>query len=670
MISAGKQFLAFILACCLLPAGMVRALEPKGATQLESGTYGNVRETGQWEIIVPGRIQVGLGLKGLPWRFCFYHPRTGEEMESFLAANAFPVTQEMESFQTDWLGTAQYMEQCAHSYFGDLLTYISFDKVLAGPDGEVYVMFLELQNEGRRMEATVCYRFQHSYYAVYLGVNMGDMPEMFLLTKRAAGLFQDETAKPFSADSQMSYQDDIQDGSAWGLPVFNVLACLQDYTGGAFAYHEEPNEEPKTPGPPEDDSTGSQNLYTRTQRLLRNRDAVGDNIRPSPFRQDEGVYLIGSADDLNLLGEMIAEQVTFEDGTRAQFASYRLENDLDLSEYRQSGWTPIGQMVWGGIAVEEQYLAFSGNFDGNGKTITGLTVQKSEKLMFYGLFGYATFAEIHDLNILDCDVNGGCSTGAVAGGGFSTWSGDELIIRNCYVTGKVTGEGGTGGVAGVATTVENCGFEGVVKSAPGDAGADKMTGGVVGSSLNVKGCRANAIVQGNGMVGGVTGLTDQVDGSCFFGSVTGFTEVGGVAGYAKQVTGSYCAGSVSGYSTMGGLAGNATNLIAHSIMAGPFMKWRNPGREPGNIGRVSGSISTGADAIFSRKDLKLVGNHFTGHYPLDGESIEADSLLLPETWEALRTGDDTVDSLWQPLQAGCYPQLTWETGDPVRISKK
>lgn len=661
-----QRLFTIFLACCLLPMRIWAA-----PSQLEAGTYNNVRETGQWELLVPGRCMVCTGIGELPWSFCFLNTKTGENMDSILAGAALPVTEEMQAFQRNWLHTAQYLEACANSYFGELLTFISFDQVFVGPDDSVYVMYMNLEDERRHMEVTVCYRFLQSYYAVYLGINTGDMPEMFALTKRAASLFTDETTEPLSAHTRLSYRSNIEDDFPWQLPVLNVFSTLQDYTKRKFADadntalsvpEEESGKASEDPDP--ELHLASSDPYGRTQRLLQNKDAVGDNIQPAPFERDNGVYLIKSAQDLWLLGKLIAQQVTFRDGPRAQFACYRLENDLDLSAYK-SGWTPIGQMVWGGISNDEQYLAFSGDFDGNGKTITGLTVRKGRELMFYGLFGYITFAEIHDLNIRECDVRGGSSTGAVAGGGFSTWCGDQQAVRRCHVTGKVQGEGGTGGVVGVATVVEDCSFTGSVKSVSGEAGADQMTGGIVGSSILVRGCRADAEVEANGMVGGVTGLTNKVLASCFFGSVTGYDEVGGVAGYAQQITGSYCAGSVSGSGKMGGLAGTCNRLLSHSIMAGPHMELRTSRGNPGNAGRICGGISAGMDMVFACGNIALSGGSFSGSALLDGETIEAEKLLLPETWEALRIG--TVD-LWKPTAAGCYPQLAWETGDPLPIA--
>lgn len=121
--------------------------------------------------------------------------------------------------------------------------------------------------------------------------------------------------------------------------------------------------------------------------------------------------------------------------------SYILMSDLDLSdtvwgevyagEYGTSGWEPIGLQV----------SPFSGSFDGNGYSISGLFINKPTT-NFVGLFGYANLSNIYDLGLEDVKVTGRNDVGGMAG--YNTGA-----IDNSYVTGSVTGaEMGIGGLVG------------------------------------------------------------------------------------------------------------------------------------------------------------------------------------------------------------------------------
>src|SRR5690606_14615859 len=82
-------------------------------------------------------------------------------------------------------------------------------------------------------------------------------------------------------------------------------------------------------------------------------------------------------------------------------AHFELVADIDLSS---TDWQPIGDYTH----------AFSGSFNGNGHAIRGLTVNVSEDEIA-GLFGVVSGAEIHSLALLDAVINGGESSGILAG---------------------------------------------------------------------------------------------------------------------------------------------------------------------------------------------------------------------------------------------------------------
>lgn len=99
--------------------------------------------------------------------------------------------------------------------------------------------------------------------------------------------------------------------------------------------------------------------------------------------------------------------------------SYILLNDLDLLNEE---WIPLGNYQ----------TPFLGNFDGNGKTITNLTI-KQNNTNYNGLFGYVK-GNIENLNILDFSINYGTNHITFAGGLAGFTSGN---IKNVSVEGDI-----------------------------------------------------------------------------------------------------------------------------------------------------------------------------------------------------------------------------------------
>jgi hypothetical protein len=205
-------------------------------------------------------------------------------------------------------------------------------------------------------------------------------------------------------------------------------------------------------------------------------------------------------------------------------------NSLDLSAgYGQGvtsfnggkGWIPIGHGI-------TQLKHFRGNFDGNGKTISGLYVNNTD------------YIEIPDYDSIGL-------FGGVVGG-----VGDTATVKNLGVVGAVSSGGYyTGGVAGYVYygTVQNCYVTGAVSS------GGYYTGGVVGSVRNgtVQSCYATGAVSGMAYVGGVAGsvINGTVqDCAALNPSVTAI-QLGDKAG---RVAGENNGGTLSGNIAFGGMA--------------------------------------------------------------------------------------------------------------------
>ncbi len=186
----------------------------------------------------------------------------------------------------------------------------------------------------------------------------------------------------------------------------------------------------------------------------------------------------------------IKEGYTFTtdaDGIRS-YTVYDKDGLLAWSEYTRSGnyatnctlgaditMTAVddGESNW--TAVGTSSNRYTGTFDGNGKTISGLTINTSES--YIGLIGYlGSGGVVQNLKLVDANIKSTTDyVGAVVGYNHGT-------VTNCSVSGKVEGARNTGGVMGVNY------YTGAVTACCSTAsvtGSGNYTGGVMGAFVFV-----------------------------------------------------------------------------------------------------------------------------------------------------------------------------------------
>lgn len=229
-------------------------------------------------------------------------------------------------------------------------------------------------------------------------------------------------------------------------------------------------------------------------------------------------YLIKTAADLALLAELVNEGTSpYAD----EFKYYRLENDIDLSEYQEGeGWTPIGT-----YNDSENSNSFKGMFDGNNKVITGLYINRDAD--YQGLFGYNESGKVYNLGVINADITGKDHIGIIAGG--LSYS----IVENSYSTGSVSGDSYVGGTAGIL-------YFGTVRNSysTGSVSGSSYVGGIAGGifyNSTVRNCYSTGNVSGSSdYVGGVVGgISDSKLQNCaaLNSSISG-TSAGRVTGHA------------------------------------------------------------------------------------------------------------------------------------------
>ena len=243
-------------------------------------------------------------------------------------------------------------------------------------------------------------------------------------------------------------------------------------------------------------------------------------------------YKISNAEDLKVFRDI----VNGTDGqTKKTDAWGELTNDIDLSG---EDWTPIGKMP---ESAENQDLPYKGNFNGNGHTISGLTI--TGDITYAGLFGCINNgATIADVTLKDGSISTTSTTGtgtyaggivAFAQGGTITGCGNE----NPVTGGSFTCVGGIVGAIRDSIKIDRSYNTGTI-AGTSDNNLKSRVGGLIGSSFSnnpeVIDCYNTGAVRTGEYVGGLSGYTEGSDCrffSCYnIGSVTDGTHVGDITG--------------------------------------------------------------------------------------------------------------------------------------------
>lgn len=174
----------------------------------------------------------------------------------------------------------------------------------------------------------------------------------------------------------------------------------------------------------------------------------------------ENPYIISDYSDLVTLSQLIAEE------TDAHYAGahYRVSaKSITVDATGGQTFIPIGS----------ETKPFTGNFDGNGVIISGLTVDSDDS--YVGLFGYVgEGAVISEVGLYKADI----ATNYYYAGGIAGYN--EGKISSCFVHGSISGLQRVGGIAGCnAGVIENCYSSGAIVPPPGSV-AISHAGGLVG----------------------------------------------------------------------------------------------------------------------------------------------------------------------------------------------
>lgn len=166
-----------------------------------------------------------------------------------------------------------------------------------------------------------------------------------------------------------------------------------------------------------------------------------------------GYFAISNKDELYSLAEMVNNGYFNIKAVLANDIVVNndvLDSDGDLNGIPDNYWTPIGT----------RSNNFSGTFDGNGHTVSGLYFDNTSFSIYpaggnyVGLIGYATNATIKNVGVIDSYIKGNHPVGGICG--YSLKS----TIKNCYCTSTIVGTivGGILGEDNSSSTIANCYF--------------------------------------------------------------------------------------------------------------------------------------------------------------------------------------------------------------------
>lgn len=271
----------------------------------------------------------------------------------------------------------------------------------------------------------------------------------------------------------------------------------------------------------------------------------------------------------------------------------RLEADLELTNVNDMAAVPY----------------FKGTFDGQGHTISGLTISYDGSVQ--GMFRYI---------------------------------GEEGTVKNLNVVGTITPKGSMTTVGGIAGenrgTIVNCTFSGVVKGS-------SAVGGIAGNNEEtgvIKGCRTAGIVHGDHYAGGIAGKNSGTIGNCSnktnvntsteeitfnleyinlenlrsTENTTDITDIGGIAGYSSGRIESCINSGRIGYQhvgyNVGGITGRQSGYVNNCTNYGTVY-----GRK--DIGGINGQMEPYHTLIFSESTLNKLDEQ------LDELQIRIDRLI-------------------------------------------
>jgi len=307
-----------------------------------------------------------------------------------------------------------------------------------------------------------------------------------------------------------------------------------------------------------DVGTNTISVTVTRDRFVGSIDSLSVSVEGEPDGTTGKPFRIYDEDDLKLFGR----SGNPERPLWTLAAHYKLMNNITLTGHE---WVPVGTGSGGS--------SFSGSFDGNGKTISGLNITTGRT--YQGFIGYTSSSTVvKNLGIdISITISSGSYSSSCAGG--IVGRNDGGTIQNCYVTGSISHTNSvslyTGGMVGWNSgTVENCYSTANVTSIilNYSSAVGPYAGGIAGyNNGTVQNCYThNATITArsddssnsspSAHAGGIVGInyTSSIVKYCY-------TAKGSVSTYPKSTTYGN-SGGITGTTGGSGNAGDTFNCVA------------------------------------------------------------------------------------------------------------
>ena len=373
-----------------------------------------------------------------------------------------------------------------------------------------------------------------------------------------------------------------------------------------------------------------------------------------------------------------------------------IENDINMSG---KPWYPVGTNLTDG---------FSGDFDGNNKTISNLSIDGNSSGDVGFFAGLAQSAKVHDvifdsakvigassscsgvvagasLGIIDdCRVNNSNVSGSYAG---TLVGNNSRQVNNCNVSNVVIDASNSGGgIAGVSYgKIEYCTVtgSGTIITA---SGINSRAGGIVGettqqSSITTSGrllkCAVDGVKVSASMAGGIAGENGfgyiaqcvVTATSIFHESTDASCRIGGVVGYNSrgEIIASYSAFSTVGKDSLtseaiGGIVGYNYNSAAqvYGCYSTNVSLLGNVSGDEAGIGAIAGYNSGNVISCYAVlppgvTGIKLIGKGSGAVHSVEVGTSDYGNLI--EDVEVIKCADGTVwnaEEIWK-ITASDYP---------------
>ena len=329
--------------------------------------------------------------------------------------------------------------------------------------------------------------------------------------------------------------------------------------------------------------------------FLYDIDAVATKKYAGGTGEPNEPYQIATAEDLMLLGE------TPNDYDK----HFILTADIDLDP-NLPGRKVFDKAVIAADTNDANWqfdgTSFTGVFDGNGHTITNLTISGKGYLGLFGQLGLG--AMISNLGLEAIDVNGTSDhIGGLAGY-------NKGHITKNYITGTIIG--------------------------------DDEIGGLVGDNLgHVTECCSTGLVSGGESVGGLVGDNySSITTSYSNCTVSGVENTGGLLGhnFSGRVTRCFSTGLVTGTEGVGGLVGDNDANVNNSL-------WDD---NDANITDSFWDMETSTQP------------HSDGGTGKTTAEMQTAQTFLDAGWDFVGETDNGTEDIWSICEGTNYPRFVWQ----------